>query len=159
MFQEGAPQEEPSIEQQEESQEQGEKAPLAEAAPETQRSIAETAEEKNLREERERELDRSARQKIQEVFEKRERGYDPYAILGVSETASQDEIRKQWTSLAKQYHPDWRPTDTNDEAKEVAEKKMREINEAYDMVGREANRKRWDSINTSLNRKQRKTQR
>ena len=53
---------------------------------------------------------------------------DPYKVLGVSPNASDDEIQKAYTRLVKKYHPDVNPGDEN------AEKKMREINAAYDQI-------------------------
>lgn len=53
---------------------------------------------------------------------------DPYKVLGVSRNASQDEIKKAYRKLARQYHPDMHPNDPN------ASAKMNEINEAYDIL-------------------------
>jgi molecular chaperone DnaJ len=53
---------------------------------------------------------------------------DPYKVLGVSPGASQDEIKKAYRQMAKKYHPDLHPNDPN------ANKRMNEINEAYDML-------------------------
>lgn len=53
---------------------------------------------------------------------------DPHKVLGLSPGASQEEIKKAYRRLAKQYHPDLHPNDPN------ATKKMNEINEAYDML-------------------------
>lgn len=53
---------------------------------------------------------------------------EPHKILGVSENATQDEIKKAYRQMAKKYHPDLNPGDEN------AAKKMNEINEAYDML-------------------------
>ncbi len=53
---------------------------------------------------------------------------DPYQILGVSRDASDEEIKKAYRRLAKQYHPDANPGD------EAAAKKMQEINDAYDRI-------------------------
>ena len=54
--------------------------------------------------------------------------YDPYQILGVSPDASMEEIRKAYTALAMQYHPDKNPGDRE------AARRMDEINNAYDIV-------------------------
>lgn len=53
---------------------------------------------------------------------------DPYKVLGVSPDASQEEIARAYKKLAKKYHPDLHPND------KIAEAKMCEINEAYDML-------------------------
>lgn len=53
---------------------------------------------------------------------------DPYKVLGVPPTASDDEIQKAYRKMVKKYHPDVNPGDEN------AEKKMREINAAYDQI-------------------------
>ena len=53
---------------------------------------------------------------------------DPYQVLGVSQGASQEEIKKAYRKKAKQYHPDLNPNDPS------AAKKMEEVNEAYDLL-------------------------
>ena len=53
---------------------------------------------------------------------------DPYQVLGVSPDASDEEIKRAYRRLAKQYHPDANPGD------EAAAKKMQEINDAYDRI-------------------------
>ena len=53
---------------------------------------------------------------------------DPYKVLGVSPSASDEEIQKAYRKLVKKYHPDVNPGDEN------AERKMREINAAYDHI-------------------------
>ncbi len=50
---------------------------------------------------------------------------DPFSVLGVSSSASEDEIKSAYRKLAKKYHPDLNPGD------KTAEAKMREVNEAY----------------------------
>ena len=53
---------------------------------------------------------------------------DPYAVLGVSPQASEEEIKKAYRALAKKYHPDV----NNGSAQ--AEAKMKEVNEAYSLI-------------------------
>lgn len=63
-----------------------------------------------------------------------------YEILEVSETASNEIIEKAYKVLAKKYHPDLWPQDK----KEYAENKMKEINDAYDVLSDETKRKEYD---------------
>jgi len=56
---------------------------------------------------------------------------DPYQILGVSPQASDDEVKKAYRELAKKYHPD---NYANTEFSDIANEKMKEINQAYDEV-------------------------
>lgn len=53
---------------------------------------------------------------------------NPYEVLGISKDASKDEIKKAYRELAKKYHPDQYG---NNPLKDLAEVKMRDINEAY----------------------------
>ena len=56
---------------------------------------------------------------------------DPYKVLGVSRTASTEEIKNVYKQLAKKYHPD---NYASSPLEEVATEKMKEINEAYDTI-------------------------
>ena len=53
---------------------------------------------------------------------------DPYQVLGVSPNASDDEIKQAYRRLAKKYHPDRNPGDTE------AARKMQEVNAAYEQI-------------------------
>ena len=66
---------------------------------------------------------------------------DYYEVLGVSKTATDDELKKAYRKLAKQYHPDANPNN-----KEEAEKKFKEINEAYETLSNPQKRKMYDQF-------------
>src|SRR5436309_376528 len=63
---------------------------------------------------------------------------DPYEVLGVPRTASQDEIKKAFRKLAKKLHPDANRNDAK------AAVKFAEINAAYEIVGDADKRKAFD---------------
>ena len=56
---------------------------------------------------------------------------DPYITLGVSRDATDEDIKKAYRALARKYHPD---NYAGSDLADVAEEKMKEINEAYDMI-------------------------
>lgn len=56
---------------------------------------------------------------------------DPYSVLGVDQNASDEEIKKAYRELARKYHPD---NYQNNPLADLAEEKMKEINEAYDTI-------------------------
>lgn len=58
---------------------------------------------------------------------------NPYKVLGVSEYATEEEIKKAYTDLVKKFHPD---RFKEDYMKELSEEKMKEINEAYDAINK-----------------------
>ena len=60
---------------------------------------------------------------------------DPYDILGISRYSTEEDIKKAYRELAKKYHPD---NFTDDSMKKLAEEKMKEINEAYNILMRGA---------------------
>lgn len=65
---------------------------------------------------------------------------DYYKVLGLSKTASADEIKKAYRKLARDNHPDARPDDAD------AERRFKEIGEAYAVLGDAAQRKEYDEI-------------
>lgn len=64
---------------------------------------------------------------------------DPYKILGVDKTATQDEIQKAYRKLAKKIHPDLNP------GNKKAEEQFKEVASAYTLLSDEAKRKQFDA--------------
>ena len=64
---------------------------------------------------------------------------NPYETLGVAKNAPQDEIKKAYRKLARQYHPDRNPGD------KAAEAKFKEVQTAYDVLSDDAKRKQYDA--------------
>lgn len=64
---------------------------------------------------------------------------DPYSVLGVSRSATDDEIKKAYRDLARKYHPDNYQQDPN--LAELASEKMKEVNEAYERIQSERSSK------------------
>ncbi len=63
---------------------------------------------------------------------------DLYAVLGVDRKASQEDIKKAYRKLARQYHPDRNPGDS------AAEERFKEVGQAYDVLGDADKRRKYD---------------
>ncbi|MDE6126276.1 MAG: DnaJ domain-containing protein, partial [Muribaculaceae bacterium] len=65
---------------------------------------------------------------------------DYYEVLGVSKTATADEIKKAYRKLAIKYHPDKNPGDKE------AEEKFKEAAEAYEVLSNDEKRQKYDQF-------------
>src|SRR5437773_3029244 len=71
---------------------------------------------------------------------------DYYATLGISRTASPDEIQKAYRKLARKYHPDMNPDDA------TAKKKFQEVQSAFEVLSDTDKRKRYDQFGSDFER-------
>ena len=69
---------------------------------------------------------------------------DYYEVLGVQKNATDEELKKAYRQLAKKYHPDANPNN-----KEEAEKKFKEVNEAYEVLSDKQKRSMYDQFGHS----------
>ena len=79
---------------------------------------------------------------------------DPYSVLGIDRTATDDEVKAAYREMARKYHPD--NFNDNPAAIELANEKMQEINEAYDKIiesrkngGKKSKNNNWGAGNQS----------
>ena len=86
------------------------------------------------------------KKKIQqaEVALKRAGRKDLYSVLGVSQGADDDELRKAYRKMALKYHPD-KQTGKSEEEKTAAENLFKSVNEAYEVLSDKEKRERYDS--------------
>ena len=79
-------------------------------------------------------------------------GYkDYYQTLGITRTATPEEVKKAFRKLAREFHPDRAPTATR---KATMEAKFKEINEAYEVLGDPEKRKRYDELGANWDQPQ-----
>ncbi|MFV0295396.1 MAG: DnaJ C-terminal domain-containing protein [Hyphomicrobiaceae bacterium] len=76
---------------------------------------------------------------------------DPYSVLGLSRTASDDDIRRAFRRLAKDLHPDVNPNDAR------STERFKQVSAAYELLGDPAKRRRFDAGEIDANGEARRT--
>ena len=71
---------------------------------------------------------------------------DPYKVLGIDPSATDDEVKKAYRDLARKYHPD---NYVNNPLADLVEEKMKEVNEAYDQIQKERSENRYSDGTSS----------
>lgn len=74
---------------------------------------------------------------------------DPYGLLGVSRGASEEDVRKAYRRLAREYHPDANPGDIK------SEERFKEIQQAYEILSNPNKRREYDERSRPTSRKRR----
>ncbi len=76
---------------------------------------------------------------------------DYYEVLGLSRGASADDIKKAYRKLSKELHPDKHSSTGSGEAKKEAERKFKEVNEAYEVLSNPQKKQMYDQFGTAGN--------
>ena len=67
-------------------------------------------------------------------------------MLGLQEGATDDKIKKAFYAMAKKYHPDSVASSSSNQTKSEAEKKFKEVNEAYEVLGKKDKKAIYDEM-------------
>ena len=78
---------------------------------------------------------------------------DYYELLGLSKTASKDDIKKSYRKLASKYHPDKLSGKSDEEVKE-SEQMFKQVKEAYEVLSNADKRKQYDMFGHNMNQQQ-----
>lgn len=70
-------------------------------------------------------------------------------MLGVPRDASQEDVKRAYRKLSKEWHPDRHPSTGSGQAKKEAEQKFKELNEAYEVLGNPERRRMYDQFGTT----------
>ena len=73
-----------------------------------------------------------------------DRRMDYYSVLGIGKTASTEEVKKAYKKLARRWHPDKNPNNS-----EEATRRFKEVSEAYEVLGDEERRRNYDGFGST----------